>query len=43
MPAQEFAASLGRLAANHLWQSTGFAAVVVLLALALRANTARAR
>jgi uncharacterized protein (TIGR03435 family) len=39
----EFAASFGRLAANHLWQSTGFAAVAVLLALALRANHARAR
>jgi uncharacterized protein (TIGR03435 family) len=39
----EFAASLARLAANHLWQSTGFAAVAVLLALALRANHARAR
>src|ERR1039458_4843958 len=43
MPTQELAASFGRLAANHLWQSTGFAAVAVLLALALRANTARAR
>src|ERR1035437_4555119 len=43
MPTLEFAASLGRLAANHLWQSTGFAAVAVLLALALRANYARAR
>src|ERR1035441_2643086 len=32
---------LGRLVANHLWQSTGFAAVAVLLALALRANQAR--
>jgi uncharacterized protein (TIGR03435 family) len=31
------------LAANHLWQSTGSAAVAVLLALALRANHARAR
>jgi uncharacterized protein (TIGR03435 family) len=40
---QEFAASFGRLAANHLWQSTAFAAVAVLLALALRANHARAR
>jgi uncharacterized protein (TIGR03435 family) len=39
----EFAASFGRLAANHLWQSTGFATVAVLLALALRANHARAR
>jgi uncharacterized protein (TIGR03435 family) len=39
----EFAASFGRLAANHLWQSTGFAAVAVALALALRANSARAR
>jgi uncharacterized protein (TIGR03435 family) len=38
---QEFAASFGRLAANHLWQSTGFAAVAVLLALALRSNHAR--
>ena len=43
MPTPEFAASFGRLAANHLWQSTGFAAVAVLLALALRANHARAR
>ena len=43
MPTQEFAASLGRLAGNHLWQSTGFAAVAVLLAFALRANSARAR
>ena len=43
MPTQEIAASFGRLAANHLWQSTGFAAVAVLLALALRANHARAR
>lgn len=40
---QEFAASFGRLSANHLWQSTGFAAVAVLLAFALRANQARAR
>ncbi|MGD0497353.1 MAG: M56 family metallopeptidase [Bryobacteraceae bacterium] len=39
----EFAASFGRLAGNHLWQSTGFAAVAVLLALALRANHARVR
>jgi uncharacterized protein (TIGR03435 family) len=31
------------LAANHVWQSTGFAALAVLLALALRANHARAR
>ena len=43
MPTSEFAASFGRLAGNHLWQSTGFAAVAVLLALALRANHARAR
>jgi uncharacterized protein (TIGR03435 family) len=43
MPTPEFAAFFGRLAANHLWQSTGFAAVAVLLALALRANHARAR
>jgi len=43
MPTLEFTAALGRLAANHLWQSTGFAAVAVLLALALRANHARAR
>src|ERR1035441_9746787 len=43
MPTPEFAASLGRLAGNHLWQSTGFAAVAVLLAFALRANSARAR
>jgi uncharacterized protein (TIGR03435 family) len=40
---QEFASSFGRLTANHLWQSTAFAAVAVLLALALRANHARAR
>jgi uncharacterized protein (TIGR03435 family) len=39
----EFVSSFGRLAANHLWQSTAFAAVAVLLALALRANHARAR
>jgi uncharacterized protein (TIGR03435 family) len=39
----EFASSFGRLTANHLWQSTAFAAVAVLLALALRANHARAR
>ena len=31
------------LAANHLWQSTGFSAVAVLLALALRGNRARVR
>src|ERR1035438_9892377 len=43
MTTPEFAASFGRLAGNHLWQSTGFAAVAVLLALALRANHARAR
>ena len=43
MPTQEFAVSLGRLMANHLWQSTGFAAVAILLVFALRANTARAR
>jgi len=43
VPTPEFAASFGRLAANHLWQSTAFAAVAVLLALALRANRARAR
>jgi hypothetical protein len=36
----EFAASFGRLAANHLWQFTAFTAVAVLLALALRANHA---
>jgi uncharacterized protein (TIGR03435 family) len=42
VPTPEFAASFGRLAANHLWQSTAFAAVAVLLALALRAH-ARAR
>jgi uncharacterized protein (TIGR03435 family) len=40
---QEFASSFGRLTANHLWQSTAFAAVAVLLALALRGNHARAR
>ena len=39
----EFAASFARLSANHLWQSTGFAAVAVLLALALRSNHARLR
>jgi uncharacterized protein (TIGR03435 family) len=39
----EFAASFGRLVGNHLWQSTGFAAVAVLLALALKVNHARAR
>jgi uncharacterized protein (TIGR03435 family) len=39
----EFASSFGRLTANHLWQSTAFAAVAVLLALALRANRARER
>src|SRR5579872_3882960 len=38
-----FAASLGRLAANHLWQSTGVAAVAVVLALVLRRNHARVR
>jgi hypothetical protein len=41
--AHEFAVTFGRLAANHLWQSTGFAAVAVVLALALRANSARTR
>src|ERR1017187_4870013 len=39
----EFAASFARLSANHLWQSTGFAAVAVLLALVLRSNHARLR
>lgn len=39
----ESAASFGRLMAGHLWQSTGFAAVAVLLALALRANHAKVR
>src|ERR1035437_10788884 len=43
MPIPELAASFGRTAANHLWQSTAFAAVAVLLAFALRANHARAR
>ncbi|MGD0497354.1 MAG: M56 family metallopeptidase [Bryobacteraceae bacterium] len=43
MPTQEFVGAVGRLAGNHLWQSTGFAAVAVLLALALRANHARVR
>jgi beta-lactamase regulating signal transducer with metallopeptidase domain len=43
MPTPEFLATFGRLAANHLWQSTGFAAVSVLLALALRGNHARVR
>jgi len=32
MPTSEFAASLPRLAANQMWQSTGFAAVAMLLA-----------
>jgi bla regulator protein blaR1 len=39
----DFATWLGRLAANHLWQSTGVAAVAVLLAFALRGNHARVR
>jgi bla regulator protein BlaR1 len=39
----ESAALFARLAANHLWQSTAFAAVVVALALALRGNHARVR
>ena len=43
MPTQEFAASVWRLAANHLWQSTLFAAVVWLLTLALRKNRAAVR
>jgi bla regulator protein BlaR1 len=43
MPTPEYVAAFGRLAANHLWQSTGFAAVSVLLALALRGNHARVR
>ena len=41
--AHEWAVTFGRMAANHLWQSTGFAAVAVVLALVLRANSARAR
>jgi bla regulator protein BlaR1 len=43
MPTPEFVATFERLAANHLWQSTGFAGVSVLLALALRGNRARVR
>src|SRR5271157_1748403 len=43
MAIAEFADSFGRPAGNHLWQSTGFAAVAVPLALALRDNHARAR
>ena len=39
MPTPEFAASFGRLAANHLWQSTGFGAVAALLAVALKSTT----
>ena len=35
--------AITQLAANHLWQSTAFAAVAALLALALRSNHARAR
>ena len=35
--------SFGRQAGNHLWQSTVFAAVAALLALALRKNQARTR
>ena len=37
------AATFGRLAANHLWQSTGFAAVIALLALAVKGSHARVR
>jgi bla regulator protein BlaR1 len=36
-------ASTGRVVANHLWQTTVFAAVAALLALALRQNHARTR
>src|ERR1700722_3624326 len=43
MPTPEFVATFGRLVANHLWQSTGFAAVAVVLAVALRGNHARVR
>ena len=46
MSVQEFANLLhdfGPAAANHLWQSTAFAAVAVALAFALRRNQARAR
>lgn len=43
IPGYEFFALLGREAGNHLWQSTAFAAAAGLLALALRANHARAR
>lgn len=39
----ESVATFERLAANHLWQSTGFAAVSVLLAFALKGNHARVR
>ena len=34
MPTSEFADTFARLAANHLWQSTAFAAIAALLALA---------
>ena len=43
MPRPEFAAFFGRLTANHLWQSTAFAALAVLLALALKASQYPAR
>jgi len=43
MPTSEFADTFARLAANHLWQSTAFAAIAALLALALRGNHARVR
>jgi len=39
----ESADTFARLAANHLWQSTAFAAIVALLALALKGNHARVR
>ena len=39
----ESADTFARLAANHLWQSTAFAAIVALLALALKGDNMRAR
>ena len=39
----EYLASMGPAVANHLWQSTTFAVVAALLALALKRNHARAR
>jgi bla regulator protein blaR1 len=43
MIATDLTAWLGRLAANHLWQSTAVAAVAVMLAFALRRNRASVR